>query len=284
GQPRSAGHTQPDIPTHILQQEALVRHACHHLRGMKTPPVSRGVSRRVTPLAGDRANARVVALVQGLLEPHELDAIEALGRAGFMRLGDLAYMRRSLPRANGGRGAHRLRLSRPSRAGAHAAFGEAFVWPAGVVVRRLSDISNNEHDALLAAALERSYIDTQDCPELCGLREVADVLDSHRSVGDFDPALWWIIEYEGKPEGAMLLSACPEQQTVELVYLGISPVLRGKGIGSAMLAMGLKELTGRDEATISCAVDMRNGPAMKLYTRAGFQEFSTRVPMVMGIR
>lgn len=153
----------------------------------------------------------------------------------------------------------------------------------GVVLRRLSDINASEHDALLAIALERSYIDTQDCPELCGLRDVADVLDSHRSVGDYDPALWWIIEYQGKPEGAMLLSACPEQQTIELVYLGISPVLRGKGIGSAMLALGLKELTGRPEGTISCAVDTRNAPAMKLYKRAGFQQFSTRVPMVMGI-
>lgn len=272
----------PDVPSHILQQEALVRHACRHLREMKSPPVSRGVSGDGSPVPRrDPSDSRVVALVQGLLEPHETDAATALARAGFIRLGDLAYMRRSLPRA---RGFDRGRSSRTSRAGRHAEFGESFVWPAGVTVTRVSDVSPGDRDALLAAALERSYIDTQDCPELCGLRDVADVLDSHKSVGDYDPSLWWIINYQGNPEGAMLLSACPEQQTIELVYLGISPTLRGKGIGSAMLALGLKELTGRPESTISCAVDTRNLPALKLYTRAGFQEFSLRVPMVMGIR
>ena len=75
-------------------------------------------------------------------------------------------------------------------------------------------------------ALERSYVDTLDCPELCGLRVVDDVLESHRSVGVFDPGMWWLVMAEDEPEGCMLLSACPEQNAVELVYLGISPRLR----------------------------------------------------------
>jgi len=279
--PRFGQFALADVPTHVVQHWALVKHACHHLKGLRTHPVSRGVTRRDTDHPQASADTRVVALVQGLLEPHETDAIKALVNAGFTRLGNLVYMRRTLPhRAGSERGGS----SRRARVARSAPIATDFSWPAGTVLRRLSDIPESEHDSLLAVALERSYIDTQDCPELCGLRDVADVLDSHRSVGVFDPSLWWIIEVDGRPEGAMLFSVCPEQQTIELVYLGISPLLRGKGVGSAMLTMGLGDLLGRSETTVCCAVDTRNAPAMKLYKRAGFQEFSTRVPMVMGIR
>ena len=39
-------------------------------------------------------------------------------------------------------------------------------------------------------ALDRSYVDTMDCPELCGMRATADILASHKATGEFDPSLW----------------------------------------------------------------------------------------------
>ena len=87
----------------------------------------------------------------------------------------------------------------------------------------------------LLEALESSYQDTLDCPELCGLRETPDVLDSHRSTGVFDPALWWMVHVNGQARGCALFNRCPEQRTIELVYLGLSPELRGRGLGKWLL-------------------------------------------------
>jgi ribosomal protein S18 acetylase RimI-like enzyme len=216
---------------------------------------SEQLSQMRNPRSGDRA----VLLAQALLETHEVAQLEALGAAGFIRLGDLAYLRRPLRKATG---------ATPS------------TWPHGIEVQRLSELPETDRSGTLLRALERSYIDTLDCPELCGMRRVSDVLDSHYSVGVFDPALWWIVRERGQPEGCMLLSSCPEQQLIELVYLGLAPPLRARGIGASLLNMAFIDVARRSERSITCAVDLRNHPAMRLYESAGFQQFSTRIPMV----
>lgn len=234
----------------------------------------------------DSAGAR---LAQSLLEVREREAIAAFRDAGFTQLGDLAYLRRALPRSWGEGDAA------PS-------------WSAGVRVESVADLrargaSEAEVDAAIEAALERSYEQTQDCPELCGLREVSDVLESHRSVGVHDPALWWIVFDGDRAEGCVLLSPCPEHDSVELVYLGLSPRMRGRSLGAALLRFGVANLyrhtiRGADSAGVpdetarvsiggtggvTCAVDTRNAPAMRLYKRAGFQRFGLRIPMVRGL-
>jgi ribosomal protein S18 acetylase RimI-like enzyme len=82
----------------------------------------------------------------------------------------------------------------------------------------------------------------------------------------------------------MLLSACPEQNLIELVYLGLAPPLRARGIGGSLLRMAFTEVSRRPEKSMTCAVDLRNHPALRLYESAGFQQFSTRVPMVRALR
>ena len=236
---------------------------------------------------GPEGKARAV-LAQALLEPREVDGAQAFVGAGFLRLGDLAYMRRPLPRAG------------PGRALEQAANPE---WPDGLRVASVESLIQGGHgaervDAWLSQALERSYIDTRDCPELCGMRGISDVLESHRAVGVFDPSLWWIaLDRAGAACACLLLSPCPEQDSVELVYLGIGPEARGKGLGSKFLAFGLRHLyetvlSPREHAGhprvggaggVTCAVDTRNTPAMKLYRHAGFERFGLRVPFVRAI-
>lgn len=236
---------RPDDPDAARQERsALLAEACDHLRALRRDD-----------------GAQAVVLAQALLEPEETDAMDALASAGFMRLGDLAYLRRPIPRSGG---------------------GTSVRWPAGVSLRRMTDTPGDM--ALLSRALDRSYEHTLDCPELCGLRDVDDVLESHRSVGDFDPGMWWLILADGQAEGCMLLSVCPEQSSVELVYLGLSPALRGKGLGGQLLMLGVQSLTGRGEKNLTCAVDTRNTPAMSLYRRCGFHKFATRVPFVRSLR
>ena len=246
---------------------ALVNHACEQVGA----PGADGHPRAV--------------LAQALLEQRETDAIEALLGAGFGRLGDLAYLRRPLAKAG------------PGRALEQAGNPE---WPAGIRVRSVAQLLNEGHsqsriDAWIVNALERSYVDTQDCPELCGMRGMDDVLDSHRSVGIFDPSLWWIaLDESDVARACLLLSVCPEQDSVELVYLGLAPEVRGVGLGSMLLRFGLRRLydgpLARDPTPgrprvgggggVTCAVDTRNAPAMKLYRRAGFERFGLRVPLV----
>jgi ribosomal protein S18 acetylase RimI-like enzyme len=238
------GVREDDPSSSRQERAALLDEACEHLRALRSE-------------RGDQS----VVLAQALLEPEETEAMEALGAAGFLRLGDLAYLRRPIPRSGG---------------------GGSVRWPAGVSLRRMADTPADM--SLLCKALDRTYEQTMDCPELCGLRDVGDVLESHRSVGVFDPGMWWLILDGVEPEGCMLLSVCPEQSSVELVYLGLSPRLRGKGLGGQLLMLGVQSLTGRGEKTLTCAVDTRNVPAMALYRRCGFHRFATRVPFVRSLR
>jgi len=208
-----------------------------------------------------RHGGRKVCLAQALLEPQETWGVETLLAEGFFKVGDLAYLRVDV---------------RPSE----VAWSEPAL-PGGVTIRNIRNLAAGSDDrADLLAALDRTYEDTLDCPELCGLRETADVLESHRATGQWDPKLWWLVMLDGQPHGCMLLSRFPEQDSVELVYLGFSPALRGRKVGSLLLDMGLKKVASIGAEQVTCAVDLRNLPALRLYERAGFKEFGRRIAMV----
>lgn len=209
---------------------------------------------------GSPDSGRDVRLVQALPEPPEPWAVQAFEAAGFTKVGDLAYLRRPLWPP--------LVVPPPT-------------WPEGITVRTLHSSKAGEPDrALLIAALDRTYEETLDCPELCGLRETADILESHRATGVHDPHFWWLVFLEGVPHGCVLFSKCPDQNTVELVYLGLSPALRGRRIGSKLLDMAIARLGGMPGEHLTCAVDMRNEPARRLYAKSGFTEFGRRIAMV----
>lgn len=202
-----------------------------------------------------------VRLAQALPDPGERWTIDALGAAGFTKVGDLAYLRRPA-------------MPVPGEHDADPA------WPDGLTLTRFDQLAG-ERDATLIRALERTYIDTLDCPELCGLRAARDVLASHRATGVFDPALWWVLLDEGRPEGCVLLNRCPEQRTVELVYLGLGPTLRGSGLAGKLLCFSLARGRAANPGwTTTCAVDERNAPALKLYRALSFEAFARRVALV----
>lgn len=232
---------------------ALLEHLC----GVLGPPEGR------TPeQAGEPAEPEPINLVQSLCEPDEHQLIEAFIAARFQRLADLAYMRRPIPHGP------------PPRD----------VLPPGLVVRTLAELQTelgeSSAEVLLREALERSYVDTLDCPDLCGMRSLEDVIVSHRAVGQYDPSLWCIVLADQRAVGCILLAGEAGPGTVELVYLGIAPEVRGRGVGSGLLRMGLGLVSRRDESTIACAVDLRNTPALELYRRGGFKRFATRVALV----
>lgn len=219
-------------------------------------------------------------LAQTLLLPRELAPRRAFDRAKFRHIADLSYLRRPRP------GAGEFRP--PER------------WPEGVRVRTVDRVLEAEGpgatDDLLVRALGRSYVQTLDCPDLCAIRDPRDVLDSHRGASavtagahadhrglDWSPELWWLIESPQGPAGAMLFSVSDEQRSAELVYVGIAPELRGRGMGRSLMQLGLSciaERCGGSITTVTCAVDAQNTPAQRLYARLGFKSFSRRTALV----
>lgn len=216
----------------------------------------------------NRAGRFDIRLVQALPEPRDSWTVRAFLDAGFLNVGHLAYMRAPLRPARG-------------KEPPPAANAAALALPTGVTIRNVAAVGPGQEDReAVIAALNRSYIDTLDCPELCGLRRTEDILDSHRATGAFSSDLWWLVLLGGQPHGCLLMSHIPDHSCVELVYLGLSPELRGKGIGCRLLEMGMARAASRSADHMACAVDLRNTPARKVYERVGFREFGQRIALV----
>ncbi len=205
-----------------------------------------------------------VRLAQCLIEPKHTWAPQVFLNAGMVSVGELAYMRQPMtPR-------ERQHVREPN-------------WPEGISVRPLHDLSSDATSsdrADLIVALESSYIDTLDCPELCGLRSLDDIVDSHMATGEFDPQHWLIIEMHGIPVGCCLLSYIPTSSSLELVYLGIGPRARGLGLGRMVLEYGTERLRHLNAHEVTCAVDTRNAPAMRVYESLGYSRFDSRIGFV----
>lgn len=259
----SGARPEGEEPADVGYRAACIDAACRHVA--------------VHGAEGGKGVRRPAVLAQALLEPDEAAQAAGLTAAGFSRLGGLAYL--ALRRGQGG----------------FVAGGSAPAMPEGVTVRTAASIARDRRDGLLTGLLDQTYVETLDCPELCGLREARDVLESHRAVGVHDPNLWWVAfgpdaadggsgAESRQPIGCMLLNPCPEQDAIELVYLGLAPGARGRGVARWLLDHGLRSVSMRPESRITCAVDLRNGPAMRLYQRAGFARLGERTPFVRGIR
>jgi GNAT superfamily N-acetyltransferase len=209
-----------------------------------------------------REFASEVALFQSLPDPAESSHAQALEGAGFASICTLLYMRRA-PRVND-------RIARP-----------AMPLPEGVEIVPVKDLPPNQANSMLIEAMQQSYVATLDCPELCGLRATADILQSHRATGTFDASLWWLVLHNKQPAGCAFFSLCPAQRMVELVYLGLSQPLRGKGLGKHLLHLGVHTSSCLQQSwPMACAVDVRNVAARTLYERDGFTGFAQRAAYV----
>lgn len=250
-----------DTPDGPLQAVALLVPSPGATAMVFTSPIldKKGVQRVTQLLKAACGRTTGVKLAQALFETNDTLSRSAFMLAGFRTVGELLYLRRDWSRVR----------------------SEAASPPldAGVTIENWRQGDDDD----LASALERSYIDTMDCPELCGLRDSCDVIASHRSIGEFDPTLWWIVRLDQQPAGALLLNPSPPMDHTELVYMGLAPELRGKGLASLLLRKGIASLAHRKCRSLTCAVDSRNIPARKLYERNGFREFSRRSAFVLPI-
>ncbi len=231
-------------------------------------------------LRGLRAQSpQRVTLAQTLIEPDQTWARRACSDAGMISVGELDYMQKPVTPDD-------LTPTDPPTDLPTDPLHTQRAWPAGIEVRTVRSLDPDAPDSdrqALIAALEGSYQETLDCPELCGLRPIEDVVDSHIATGEFDPTRWHLIFKDGHPAGCCLLSHCPQSTSVELVYLGLAPIARGLGLGRSVLSYAIAQLGPIGISQVTCAVDNRNAPAIKIYESLGFTRFDARVGFVSPI-
>ncbi len=208
---------------------------------------------RVIDAAAESTSTQRVRLLQTLVDPGEDLELDAFQAGGFDRLACLHYLQRVIPTGSKMPDVPDDVELRPYRTG--------------------------EHD-LFIRALDASYEQTLDCPSLRGVRQTEDVLEGHRATGQFEPDLWTLLLINGRPLGTLLLNPVPEHGSVELVYLGLAPAARGRGLGGMLLRRGLAQCASRRERVMRLAVDEDNCPAMGLYRNAGFIRVARKQALV----
>ncbi len=195
-----------------------------------------------------------IRLIQVLLDPEQRLAAEALGAGGFTEIAWLQYMERATDDG-------------APKQGLLGDAGEFVTW-------------NEDLRALFSQAILASYEDTLDCPALLGLRDIDDIIASHMSAGCFMPDLWHVLVADGKPISVLLLNKVPHRQAVELVYLGVSPEWRGRGIGKKLVEFALARAREHSALKIILAVDESNSPANSLYEALGFVAHARKLAMI----
>jgi mycothiol synthase len=135
------------------------------------------------------------------------------------------------------------------------------------------------------AVIQKTYIDSLDMPELEGLRSLDDVLAGHRAAGRFVPERWRVGHVRGEPGAAavVLLAEVVDRDTWEVVYLGLTPSARGRGLGRASLAYAV-DLARPFVPRLELALDMRNVPARRLYHNVGLRPFDRRAVYIAALR
>ena len=192
-----------------------------------------------------------VRLAQVLLDPAESAARGFYEACGFTYLAELVYLEAK---------ARNLEAKTP------AAF-ELVNYSAGV-------------HAEFVTAIQASYRDTLDCPGLTGIRDVEDVIAGHKAAGAFSERFWFLVREGSQPRGVLLLSPVPPSDAMELVYIGLAPEARRRGLSDALMRLAFGTAARAGCLRLTTAVDSQNAPALRMYLRHGMHRIGSRVAMM----
>lgn len=196
---------------------------------------------------------RQTVLAQILLDPRDRTVREMYRCRGFADLAELVYLQRHLSRTP----------EMPDLAD-------------GWFLHRYSPSTH----AMFAEAIQQSYHGSMDCPALNGRRDIEDVIAGHQAAGVFDPSLWLVLSERGEGRAVLLLNQTLVGDGIELVYLGVAPQARGRGIGDRLMRLACFLTANRGVSDLSMAVDARNAPALRLYHRHGLKRVGSRIALV----
>lgn len=131
-----------------------------------------------------------------------------------------------------------------------------------------------------ARLIEQTYQGSLDCAYLNGIRTGDEAIVSHKLSGQFHPDCWSLYSVDGHDAGVAMLNDHPDQDAVELVYIGVAPHARGQGLGRRMLQDGIRDAVSRGRAVMFLAVDCENRFANALYGEFQFAELARRRVML----
>jgi ribosomal protein S18 acetylase RimI-like enzyme len=191
-------------------------------------------------------------LIQALVDPAESATLGMYADRGFGPMAELIYMHRTI---------RKMAMPAP---------------PVGV---RVLNYSPSAH-AVFAAGILATYEQSLDCPQLNGVRDIEDVIAGHKSAGAFDPADWFVITEAQDPVAVLLMTRVNNMDGMEIVYVGIRPASRGRGLGDYLIRLATGHATLRKCRHIALAVDAQNRPAIALYHRHGFERSTSRVALM----
>ena len=197
--------------------------------------------------------ARGCTLGQSLLISADCAEADALSAAGFQHLAELTYLVGETIDVD-------TRPSLAERGGSPVTF-EPFTEP--------------DRDRL-ADVVERSYVDTLDCPALNGLRTGREMLEEYDVAGAGGSRSWRFVVNDGRDVGCLILAEHAEQDQVELVYMGLVPEARGRSWGALVARESLRIAASLGRARVVLAVDSTNLPAARAYERVGFLPWEKR--------
>jgi ribosomal protein S18 acetylase RimI-like enzyme len=197
-----------------------------------------------------------IRIIQALLESNQRFELLALEQAGFKHLAHLIYMQRYVTASD--------RTATRFCPGSNV---QVYNW-------------SEENRKRFADAILASYVDTLDCPMLLGVRQIDDVIAGHMAAGEFDPSRWFALYDGDTPLGVMLLNRISHRSALELVYLGLAPIARGKGFARQLLQHAMNITADHNACQILLAVDQENQPARKLYQRMGFARGEKKTALI----
>ncbi len=197
--------------------------------------------------------AKNIQLAQVLLDPADTSSAGVYAGRGFARMAELIYLQRTVRRTAAPPPLPDPFVVRTYSPELHQAFGEAIL---------------------------ASYEQSLDCPPLNGKRDVNDIILGHQAAGEFDPRDWMLLSHRDEAVAVLLLSRTIHGDGIELVYLGLSPAVRGHGLGDYFMKVAMARVSERKLGRLSLAVDALNGPALKLYHRHGMVRVTSKVAMM----
>ncbi len=128
----------------------------------------------------------------------------------------------------------------------------------------------------LKRVLKQTYVDSLDCPGLDGVRDLEDVLAGYRATGHHEPGHWFFAVEEGVDLGVLLMADHPDSAQAELVYMGVTPPARGRGLGAKLVQQAIRAAGRMGADHLMVAVDKQNEPARRLYLKAGMAAWARR--------
>ena len=137
------------------------------------------------------------------------------------------------------------------------------VWPAGATVRNFEP----GRDEAACHALQNLAWSQYKTYEPVTFERWTDLTREP----DFDPALWFLAEDEGRLVGMCL---CREYEELAwVISLGVDPEARGRGLGEALLRHAFDRLRARGVTRVGLSVSSRNAQsAWRLYERVGMRD------------